>query len=63
MKNLLLLLIIVSFNLSAQPLIDHSKKLEDKMVRKFKKKQFFKNAYENFFKYGTFYVAGDISMP
>ena len=61
MKNLLLLLIIVSFNLSAQPLIDHSKKLEDKMVRKFKKKQFFKNAYENFFKYGTFYVAGDIS--
>lgn len=49
MKKILLILILFSFSLSAQE--------PEEAV----KNSFFNNLYENFFKYGTFYIAGDIS--
>ena len=60
MKNILtLIFILVTFNVHSQ-VIDYDKKLENKITRDYKVKKFFKNIYNNVFRYATVYVAGDI---
>ncbi len=60
MKQLItLIFILLTINVSSQ-VIDTDKKLENKIVRKYKAKNFFKNLYKDVFKYATVYVAGDI---
>ena len=61
MKKLLLAFcLLISFNLNSQ-VIGNDTKLENKLVKKYKAKNFFKDLYKDFLKYGTFYVAGDAS--
>ncbi len=52
-------IIFLSTQTNAQ-LISVDKKLNNKLEREFKTKKFFKNVYEDVFKYATIYVAGDI---
>ena len=52
------IIMLFSFSASAQ-VIDADKKAEDKIVKKYKSSQFFKNLYKDLFKYATVYVAGD----
>ena len=60
MKKLItLIFILFAFNLNSQ-VIDNSDKLENKIVREYKFKKFFKNLYDDIFKYATIYVAGDM---
>lgn len=61
MKKIITLIFIlsVSFTLNAQ-VIDTDKKLENKLVRKYKFKKFADKLYKDVFKYATIYVAGDI---
>ena len=58
-KIISLIFILITFNVHGQ-VIDFDKKLENKITRKYKLKNFFKNTYNNVFKYATVYVAGDI---
>ena len=59
MKKLLLAFcLLISFNLNSQ-VISNDTILENKLVKKYKTKNFFKELYKDFLKYGTFYVAGD----
>jgi hypothetical protein len=61
MKKLLtIIFIFMCFNLSSQVIDDVSNK-SDKIVKKFKKKNFFKSIYDDVFKYSTVYIAGDVS--
>ncbi len=60
MRNLLIILLFFSFSLQSQ-IIDNPKKLENKIVRKYKTKKFFENAYKSIFKYATIYGAGNIN--
>ena len=53
------IIMLFSFSASAQ-VIDADKKAEDKIVKKYKSSQFFKNLYKDLFKYATVYVAGDM---
>jgi len=63
MKQLITLIFILStLNVSSQ-VIDADKKLEDKIVKKYKAKDFFKNIYKDIFKYSTVYVAGNVDNP
>jgi hypothetical protein len=63
MKQLITLIFILStLNVSSQ-VIDTDKKLEDKIVKKYKAKDFFKNIYKDIFKYSTVYVAGNVDNP
>jgi hypothetical protein len=57
---LLIIFLFTCFDVKTQ-VIDFDKKQENKIVKKYKTKNFFKNIYKDFFKYGTLYVAGDIS--
>ena len=60
MKQLItLIFVILTLNASAQ-VIDTDKKIENKIVKKYKGKKFFNNLYKDIFKYATVYVAGDI---
>ncbi len=60
MKQLItLIFVILTLNVSAQ-VIDTDKKIENKIVKKYKAKKFFDNLYKDIFKYATVYVAGDI---
>ena len=60
MKQLItLIFVILTLNASAQ-VIDTDKKIENKIVKKYKGKKFFDNLYKDIFKYATVYVAGDI---
>lgn len=58
-KIFTLLFIILTLNVNSQ-VIDYDKKLENKITKKYKLKKFFKNIYNDVFKYATVYVAGDI---
>ena len=63
MKQLITLILILStLNVSSQ-VIDTNKKLEDKIVKKYKAKDFFKKTYKDIFKYSTVYVAGNVDNP
>ena len=63
MKQLITLILILStLNVSSQ-FIDTNKKLEDKIVKKYKAKDFFKKTYKDIFKYSTVYVAGNVDNP
>tara|TARA_R100001129_G_scaffold22733_1_gene14319 strand:- start:3634 stop:4890 length:1257 start_codon:yes stop_codon:yes gene_type:complete len=69
MKQLItLIFILLTLNVSAQisdtydgAVYVMDKKVENKIVRKYKAKKFFENVYKNIFKYATVYVAGDAS--
>jgi hypothetical protein len=63
MKQLITLILILStLNVSSQ-VVDTNKKLEDKIVKKYKAKDFFKKTYKDIFKYSTVYVAGNVDNP
>ena len=66
---LVIFFIIMLFSFSASAQVSDTydgavylmdKKVENKIVRKYKIKNFFKNTYKKVFKYATVYVAGDI---
>ena len=60
MKQLIaVLFIILTFQVSAQ-VISSDKKIENKIVKKYKVKKLFENIYKDIFKYSTVYIAGDI---
>lgn len=43
--------------------LESAKKVEDKIAKSWKKKQFFKGIYNDLFKYATVYVAGEMKTP
>ena len=53
------MIMIFGSALTAQ-VIDTDKKVEDKIVKKYKSSKFFKDVYKDLFKYATVYVAGDM---
>jgi len=60
MKKLItLIFILATFNVQSQ-VIDADKKIENKIVKKYKAKAFFNQLYDDFLKYGTLYAAGNV---
>ena len=61
---IMIFILLMFFSLGAQAqVIDDSKKLENKIVKKYKVKNFFEDVYKDILKYSTIYVAGDIDNP
>jgi len=57
------LLAALTFNAQAQVIVEPSNKEVNKLKRGFKKQNMFSKVYEDFLKYGTLYMAGDVSNP
>jgi len=60
---LVLLLGVCTVTAHAQVIAEPSKKEVKKLKKGFKKENIFDKIYTDFLKYGTFYVAGDVSNP
>ena len=60
---LVLLLGVCTLTAQAQVIAEPSKKEVKKLKKGFKKENIFDKIYKDFLKYGTFYVAGDVSNP
>ena len=60
---LVLLLGVCTFTAQAQVIAEPSKKEVKKLKKGFNKENIFDKIYKDFLKYGTFYVAGDVSNP
>ena len=57
------LLAALTFNAQAQAVVEPTKKEVRKLKKGFNKQNIFSKVYEDFLKYGTFYLAGDVSNP
>jgi len=57
------LLAALTFNAQAQVIVEPTKKEVKKLKKGFNKKNLFKKVYEDFLKYGTIYVAGNVNNP
>ena len=57
------LLAALTFNAQAQAVVEPTKKEVRKLKKGFDKQNIFSKVYEDFLKYGTFYLAGDVSNP
>ena len=60
---LVLLLGVCTLTAQAQVIAEPSKKEVKKLKKGFNKENIFDKIYKDFLKYGTFYVAGDVSNP